>query len=670
MKFFAIFWLIAASVLAGCSGGTGAYPTFDPALDDWCHTFDFHEDAQGFAVDAGEQNILGLQTDATGLLLVSYGYTRNVLVDTVIISVRRPPASVGDITVKADGKVFNITTQLWNAVMPADVEQIYIPYSNTEPINEGADYSSINIHLESDKPLVIESIQVRGNGAPPFPENECQLTTNTPTPDPGTPVGSTTPTPSGTPTTGPGTGTPTPTFTPTACPTGGPPVTDEWSFGTVDSVVGSVWTVSSELAGGVQKITWGYQTGWGYAQLDSQTLISGGSISAYLENVDGDSVFFSSLPEDLRYIYYDAGAGSPFTIEFVFNEGMCPPTPTPAPTGTPGPSNTPGPTSTSSPLWGACLDFTVDPFGFIGVDSTYEIDEGFVQDEDAWGFGRAGLISGRKSKIKIKFAPGQTFSGDIRLSDGGPTNHTSWETVSGNFIVADFTGDAYIPTTTMYVEFDGNNIPLVAQQLCWLDPNPPTRTPTPGATPTGTQPTRTPFPFSSPTATATSYRTPIAPIVVTTTPGIYITSTTIYGGGGGGTPSASSTPGGGGGDGTPEGSGDAGDVLGSAWDIGSGLFKVGGAYLGQVADVSGGMIAAINSAPPTSIGGLPQCMTNPMAHDICAIYWILDWTLFAPNTPGALIIPMIMVLMNFMIAVRFIRWAWKIVSRGEEMTNE
>lgn len=668
MKFFSIFLLIAASVLAGCAGGTGAYPTLDPVLDDWCFTFDFHADAQGFAIDAGEQNILGLQTDPDGLLLVSYGYDRRILASTVIISVRRPEVSDGDITVRADGHIFNIKTQLWDAVIPAAVEQLYVPYGNTDPIQEDAlledPYKSINIHLESDKPLVIESIQLRGNGASPFPENECQAVTNTPTADPGTPFGSETPTPSGTPVTVTSTGTI--TATPTCEPTTS--IEDGWVYADIVSHSGDTWVVDATAFDLGYHIQWGATDGSaGTVLWHSYTENIGSVNSGSTMDASGSLVPLSSLPQTVQHI--SLYSPDPLTITFIFEEQgeTCGPTPTPGPTNTAGPTNTPGPTNTSSPLWSACLDFKVDPFGFTAVGSDYVRGQGFVQDDDEWGFGRSGLVNGRKSKLRIRFKPGQTFTGNVRLSDG--VNHTAWKAVSGNFITPDFTGDTHIPNTTMYVEFDGNNLPLTAEMLCWVDPNPPTKTPMPF---TGTPPSRTPYPFASPTLTATSYRTPIAPFVVTSTPGVFITRTMTGGGGGGGTPSASSTPGGGTGGtgGTSRGSGDAGDVLLAVWDVGTGLFEVAGAYMGQVGDAAGGLLSAVNNATPISISGLPQCMTNPMAHDICAIYYILDFTLFSPNTPGALIIPLVMVLMNFVIVIRFIRWGWKIVRRGEEVTSE
>jgi len=712
-RLLGIVGIIAAAILSGCAGG-GAMPTLDPALNDWCYTFDFHADAQGFAIEHGEQNVLGLQTDPSGVLIASYGYDRRVIANSVVVSVRRPPASVGDITVNADSAIFSVKAQLWDQVLPGAVEQIFLPYANTSVIDESGlqTYDYIRIHVEATQPIVIESIQVFGDGASPFPENECQLATNTPTTEPSTPF--------------PGTGTPTPT--PTSTPTG----TLATPTPTATSTPGP-WTCEYDFTTGEHGWTFGlgfgsYQDENGWNDVADGTYYRGTSIGYHFdtlttityvefnfsltqgEQAGPQSVFHTVLsnspiaeqflwvtPGDYRdnpsspitasgewdlndlyiilYTGVKAGGGDPggdatITSAVLSGDGYKPCEDEPTPTPTPGPSPTPGPTSTFQPLWNACLDFTANAFGFSSEDAIYVDDYGFAQTAEEWAFGRSGVVAGQKKKIRIDFGAGQTFTGDVRLSDHG-TNATSWKAASGNSIIVDFTGEAWLPNTTFWVEFDGNMSGLIAQKLCWLDPNPATKTPTPGPTPTGTLPTRTPFPFASPTQTATSYRTPITPFVITSTPGIFITSTSSGGGGGGGTatPGASSTPGGGGG-GTPDGSGDAGDLLGSAWDIGSGLFKVGGAYLGQISDAAGSMITALNTSAPQPINGLPQCMTNPMKHDICAIYYIMHWTLLAPNTPGALIIPLIIILMNFFIVIKFLRWGWRIVSRGEEMTNE
>lgn len=82
----------------------------------------------------------------------------------------------------------------------------------------------------------------------------------------------------------------------------------------------------------------------------------------------------------------------------------------------------------------------------------------------------------------------------------------------------------------------------------------------------------------------------------------------------------------------------------------------------------GALISAYFTAPPTPLAGLPLCMTAPLEHDICAIYYILDWTLLAPNTPGSFIIPLILAIMNVIVLFRVVKFILKFLKRGEDAT--
>jgi hypothetical protein len=62
------------------------------------------------------------------------------------------------------------------------------------------------------------------------------------------------------------------------------------------------------------------------------------------------------------------------------------------------------------------------------------------------------------------------------------------------------------------------------------------------------------------------------------------------------------------------------------------------AWLGLVITRLAAIFNGIINAQPVPIPGLPLCETAPLQSDLCAIYYILDWTLFAPATPGESII--------------------------------
>jgi hypothetical protein len=300
---------------------------------------------------------------------------------------------------------------------------------------------------------------------------------------------------------------------------------------------------------------------------------------------------------------------------------------------------------------------------------------GFEQQDTLWSIGRSGLNTRAKKKIKLEFD--HLFDGSIRLTDNG-TNETDWHVIAGNPIIADFSGETWIPTTTLWIEFDNEEIdpPLTLQRLCWVDEFPATNTPIPG---TGTPLyTRTPLPTTTVIAPS---RTPInipAPIIyITATSGVYITTTPIYGGTGVyyPTPIGSATP-----YGTPAGEGegfgsggggfgDVGDMLGFGWDIGWGLLGAMLAYLGQATNIVTGLLSAFANATPQAIPGLPLCITNPMGYDICAIYYIMDNTFFAPATPGQYIVPLLQIVFNILIAILFVRWVLRIIRRGEKITH-
>lgn len=81
------------------------------------------------------------------------------------------------------------------------------------------------------------------------------------------------------------------------------------------------------------------------------------------------------------------------------------------------------------------------------------------------------------------------------------------------------------------------------------------------------------------------------------------------------------------------------------------------------------IIGQFFAAPSTAIPGLPQCVTDPTAWQLCAAYYILDWTLWAPSTPGAIIVPLIVILVDVKIVFFFIRKIMSILNIGEKVTD-
>lgn len=701
--------VIAAVILSGCGA-----PVSTGILDsDWCYLFDFTKNQQGFVISSGTWLPEGIASDSTGLLQTSYGYDRDVYPAIVQVRVFRPAGVEGDILVTAAGTVFGISAN-FTAPMVSDLDSAELTFT---PDGDGVEYigdrNAINITVDATQPIGIESIFIGGPGASPFPHNICA----DPTPTPPIDINGT-----GTPTPSTPTASPTPTGTwesPTPSPT---PAVDEW----ICTYEGeSLETqISAYFAGAI----WS-GTGWAANPSSNNRInIQGNVTGRYIEDI---TIFMTAPPggdanvirlhdvgnpayraqigagyetvipvaSALGAFYFDvisnwSGSGAPITGEIYKLEltgtgeyipGVdCEPIgyeePTPGPSNTPLPSPTMGPTNTPEPLWGGCADFTASSFSFIGIGAEYEDERGFIQDDpDEWSVGRSGLEPSRKKLVKLEFGAAQSFSGQVRFTDNA-SNATSWLTVAGNEIFLDYSVSPWIPTSTFWIEFDGGFDGLILERICWADLAP-SGTPIPSGS-------RTPLPTV--TGTIPPSRTPIqvpAPvIIITATAGIYITTTPIYGGTGvyspsgtpslliTGTPGTEGTPGGDGSGGTGYGSGgggfgDVGDILGFGWNIGWGLFGALIAYLGQAGSIVTSLLTAFANATPQAIPGLPLCMTNPMAHDLCAVYYILDNTIFAQATPGALIIPLLLIMMNMWIAVYFVRWVLRIIRRGEAVTD-
>lgn len=687
MKLWMLVSVIAALFLTGC--GT---PVPDSDAQDWCYVFEFTTGQQGFLITSGSLTAQGITSDGTGLLQTSYGYNRDVYPNFVIVTVVRPTGVTGDIEATAAGTAFGIQTY-FTATMPADVNSaplVFSPPTTGEEII--GDRNAINITVDGSQPIAIASIDIRGMGASPFPSNPCDDST----PTPGTPTG----TPSGTPTvtaTASATATGTLSATPTSLPV------CEWDMTTIGG--GSI----------VSTPGWTYYPGFGYGLGASNPTISAGFV------VDGTIsritlTFNQSYSGKVRLMTYGGtlssnpvGSGSVwdytglsitsgFSVQVtnssgggvdaalrlthvrVEGTGCASPTSTPTPTGTPGPTNTPAATNTQEPLWSGCTDFTASSYSFIGINADYEDERGFIQEGPEWSVGRTGMDTGKKRKLKIKFGAGQTFSGQIRLSDNG-SNATSWLTVAGNTVFVEYSAASWTPTTSFFVEFDGNDDELILEQICYIDPAPSTGTPAPGTiTPVGT---RTPLPTmtSAPLPSRTPLQVPVPIIYITSTAGVVIIASPIYGGTGvysatgttspliTGTPGTEGTP-----DGTGFGSGgggfgDVGDMVGFSWNIGWGLLGALIAYLGQATNIVTGLLTAFANATPQAIPGLPMCITNPMAHDLCALWYIIDNTIFAPATPGQYIVPLLQIIFNVVIAIIFVRWVMKIIWRGESVTH-
>lgn len=105
-----------------------------------------------------------------------------------------------------------------------------------------------------------------------------------------------------------------------------------------------------------------------------------------------------------------------------------------------------------------------------------------------------------------------------------------------------------------------------------------------------------------------------------------------------------------------------------ALEVGSMVFEVLKAaaaklaiYLMQVVDLIRLIITGITESEFTPVPGLPRCVSAPMETDWCAIWYITDWTLFAPDTPGAWIIPVVVLIIDLFIVIYLARAIFKAI---------
>lgn len=91
-------------------------------------------------------------------------------------------------------------------------------------------------------------------------------------------------------------------------------------------------------------------------------------------------------------------------------------------------------------------------------------------------------------------------------------------------------------------------------------------------------------------------------------------------------------------------------VIGRIWD-----------YMTQAVSLFFEILGTINDAPPEQIPGLPRCVSAPTQYQICAVWYIVDWTLIADNTPGAMLVPLIILILDIGIAFYVMRSAWRMI---------
>lgn len=608
---------------------------------DWCYVYNFGVSDQGANLIAGtwvdEQ---GLTTDETGLLQVNWTHDRFVQPSIVLVKAVRPAGVTGDITVTANALVFGVNVA-FTETLPSELNEVTLNFQPESSDQSGG--TAVNAVLESSQPIAIQYLEVRGSFASPFDVNYCGQPSETVT---ATQVYTATPDTTNTPE--PATNTP-------------EPQAEFWWDGPYERS-----HLKEATSGGVS-----YPLG------------------TSMGNHPASSEYFGIYTR-----YHDVAAHTPY--------------------------HTSGGTTNTFDVRDLSSQTTVATMTI----NTYQGVLTVVNDSNAEHCSvraaRAG--SGLPSPDENVVCDMITSTG-VRVKTGNSAAVNGGARSDYGFTWSGTATGMYVETTIWYLYY---GIPPEEEPTPTPTITPtPTRTPLPTVGPQSPTPSRTPFLFPTratpdtptpmpstntpapPTSTRTPYPAPTPFITPTADPEGY-------------DPNIEN-----------EAEWEILNQIGNVWnEIRNGAEDLAD-FTGRVADWANGSMknaqtgidnlgkefagfmegfsnlitdvyqtgqltidmtrtlfnlsfgwfqdatTRINNifgqffnTPAKLIPGLPQCISNPTAYELCAIWWTLDWTLFAPNTPGDAIVPLLTIALNIGIVMYFVQMVLRLVRKVEVVANE
>jgi hypothetical protein len=225
-KLLVVISIIMSMIVAACGTSIPNPETEYP----WCYTFDFINGSDELTFVEGQKTVEGLQT-VNGLLSVSYQHGQ--LVEPLYIR------SELDVDIPGSPQTVLASVSIFGIV---DNFQQSVPVDTTNTIDWIPDYAgvagsnaSLNITTQSDTLVTIPYMTVYGGGVNPFPSNSCGDSTPTATATYNI-LPTFTPSPTASPTS---TSTPTATNTPTVTNT----PTSSWCYLVEGSELGSLFSV-------------------------------------------------------------------------------------------------------------------------------------------------------------------------------------------------------------------------------------------------------------------------------------------------------------------------------------------------------------------------------------------------------------------------------------------
>lgn len=109
-------------------------------------------------------------------------------------------------------------------------------------------------------------------------------------------------------------------------------------------------------------------------------------------------------------------------------------------------------------------------------------------------------------------------------------------------------------------------------------------------------------------------------------------------------------------------------IIGLIIQIIFGVISALSTWLWHSISLVGGLLTGFFAANPTPIPGAPQCITAPTQHDICAISYLLDNSIFgAPN--GSIVVTIIIIIIDVSIVFLFVRKILNMLNVGEGVTD-
>lgn len=659
-------------VVASC----GSAP---PEETDWCWTFDFRVGQGGFNIAEGQWlDTVGLQT-VDGQLSFSFEHSQFVEPAIVFITVSRPDGVTGDIPVTAAGTIFGSSAG-FSVTMPgaSDEETVWF-----QPAAIGDAGTQINVSVDTDtQEINLEEIRVEGNGQTPFASNPCadpaEIPTNTltATAEDFTPSPTNTPTPTITPsqtftpspTDTPDIFTPTNTLDPNPTPVSVPPCTP----------TGCIYDHYEFTDSEINNQEWGYSRTMIYGFPSQPDGVDGGETCYNQSSSGGANVQCTST------YYFEGDSLAVTNIRFWFRQF----------------STNPSYDGVLA-VFATFYDETLTPYAQCQLDLFNEEEIGIFADWTEYNKSTAGC-AGASDAYQMHLVIGQTTGFNphntsiyvdnliISVSDyDPPPTHTPQTT---NTPVATLTKTP-IPTNTSSVK-----TPIVKNTAVpTVDLTQETATPqnTLPATPTYITstyvPSVTPYQTNIPEGTATpdvqEIRENEAEYEIldemqnnqnwleNVTGGLF-----DFLGGAFGWLFQSIA-----------------DLFKMIYDFFNFIFGLIAAmfavfleivqiillviqllfgllgllllYIQQLIARLTALFTAFFTAPPLPIPGLPLCISDPLSYDICAVYYVADYTVFAPNTPGQYIIPLVWALMNIIIIFRAVKYILKFIKRGEDVTR-